>query len=67
MSRKPAHSIAAIRPHCHLHCCTWVVPQEDYPEALHEPLLKWLRGETDVDIKQGMLRMTKYGIMGSKR
>ncbi|KXZ44230.1 hypothetical protein GPECTOR_70g460 [Gonium pectorale] len=42
------------------------MPQEDYPEALHEPMIKWLRGETDTDIKQGQLKMTKYGVMESK-
>ncbi|GIL86908.1 hypothetical protein Vretimale_15552 [Volvox reticuliferus] len=42
------------------------MPQEDYPEALHESMIKWLRGETDADIKQGVLKMTKKGIVESK-
>ncbi|PNH00389.1 hypothetical protein TSOC_013784, partial [Tetrabaena socialis] len=42
------------------------MPQEDYPEALHEPMLKWLAGETGKDIKVGTLRMTKYGVKESK-
>ncbi|GLC38917.1 hypothetical protein PLESTB_000461300 [Pleodorina starrii] len=43
------------------------MPQEDYPEALHEPMVRWLRGETDSDIKQGALKMTKYGVVESKK
>ncbi len=41
------------------------MPQEDYPEAVHEMMLPWLRGETDnFDPKmQSQLRMTKKGVV----
>ncbi|PNW85621.1 hypothetical protein CHLRE_03g195200v5 [Chlamydomonas reinhardtii] len=44
------------------------MPQEDFPESMHESVMKWLSGETDADgpIKQKALKMTKYGVVESK-
>lgn len=40
--------------------------QEDFAEELHNSMRMWLAGETDVEIKQGTLRMTKYGVVEDK-
>lgn len=44
------------------------MPQEDYPEAVHEMMVPWLTGETDsFDPKmQTQLRMTKKGVTQAK-
>lgn len=42
------------------------MPQEDFAEELHNSMRMWLAGETDVEIKQGTLRMTKYGVVEDK-
>lgn len=39
------------------------MPQEDYPEALHEPLLAFLRG-AEVAAGKVPLKMTKRGLEG---
>lgn len=41
------------------------MPQEDYPEAIHDIMMKWLSGETDkwAIRSTGTLRMTKKGVV----
>ncbi|KAG2498156.1 hypothetical protein HYH03_003913 [Edaphochlamys debaryana] len=42
------------------------MPQEDYPEALQENMVKWLQGETDKDVQLknlAVLKMTKKGVV----
>ena len=44
------------------------MPQEDFPEALHEVVSKFLSGESDKWDSKALaasLRMTKKGIVGS--
>lgn len=38
------------------------MPQEDFPDALHEAMTKWLSGETDAWTTGKALKMTKYGV-----
>lgn len=43
------------------------MPQEDFPEAIHEVIAKWLRGETDTwSIRSTTdMRMTKKGAVNN--
>ncbi len=41
------------------------MPQEDFPDALHEPLISFLRGEEPKTSRLPMMKMTKRGLEGA--
>jgi hypothetical protein len=55
--------------HIVLFCCLWLclqlghMPQEDYPEALHDIMLAFLTGESDDWAPGKQVKMTKKGMM----
>jgi hypothetical protein len=40
------------------------MPQEDFAEAIHDPIMSFLRGE-DPKLSKLAMKMTKYGLEGA--
>lgn len=57
----PLISLSTLKPPPHPPAQLGHMPQEDYPDAIHPPVLSFLRGE-ELKINSNAVRMTKRGL-----